>query len=84
MNKQEELNVLRGAAKSIKTRITGCSNIIDYLLEERSLKNSILDFFGDFDVKFQCKVAILLIDDGAFKGLQEKLWSRWILDQVMI
>ena len=73
MNKQEELNVLRSATKSIKTRITGCSNIIDYLLEERSLKNSILDFFGDFDVKFQCKVAILLIDDGGIQGLARKI-----------
>ena len=77
MNTEENICVLKGALKVIRARITSCYDIIDYLLEEESLRNSILDFYGDLDQRFQCEVALLLVDD---VGIQEQ--ARKILEQM--
>ena len=52
-----DLIELRKSLSIIDLRISDASDIVDYIQKENSLYNSILDLYGEFDSRLQCKIA---------------------------
>ena len=58
-----DLSLSAKSHKIITTCLKSSSDIVSYILEEKNLKNSISNFYGDCSPEIQCKVAWIHLGD---------------------
>ena len=59
----DNLAIFEASMKIIKSVVKCSTDILIYLEEEKVLKNTILDVFGDASAAVQCRIACLHLDD---------------------